>query len=119
MKYKKIGDILILNNNYSDDDYLNLSKKMKIKLLIDCQHYPLNIRREDEQLYRDAAKLIDNALNYYRRLNPDLSSNNYWAMTALEFAFHFLSMKDKNDTHPYLEKIEELTKELDNYISKK
>ena len=94
-------------------------KKMKIKLLIDCQHYPLNIRREDEQLYRDAAKLIDNALNYYRRLNPNLSSNNYWAMTALEFAFHFLSMKDKNDTHPYLEKIEELTKELDNYISNK
>ena len=41
-------------------------KLMKIKLLIDCQHYPLNIRREDEQLYRDAAKLIDKALNYYR-----------------------------------------------------
>lgn len=94
-------------------------KKMKINLLIDCQRYPLNIPREDEQLYRDAAKLIDNALNYYRRLNPGLSANNYWAMTALEFAFHYLSTKDKNDTKPYLDKIEELTEELDHYISNK
>ena len=93
--------------------------KMKINLLIDCQRFPLNIRREDEQLYRDAAKLIDNALNYYRRLNPELSSNNYWAMTALEFAFHYLSTKDRNDTKPYLDKIEELTEELDHYISNK
>ena len=38
-------------------------KMMKINLLIDCQRYPLNIRREDEQLYRDAAKLIDKTLN--------------------------------------------------------
>jgi len=28
-------------------------------------------------------------------------------------------MKEKNDTKPYLEKLEELTKELDNYIGKK
>ena len=30
-----------------------------------------------------------------------------------------MSMKDKNDTKPYLEKLEELTRELDNYIGKK
>ena len=29
-----------------------------------------------------------------------------------------MSMKDKNDTQPYLKKLEELTKELDNYIGK-
>ena len=94
-------------------------KMMKINLLIDCQRYPLNIRREDEQLYRDAAKLIDKTLNKYRSMWPELGANNHWAMAALELAFNLMSMKDKNDTKPYLEKLEELTKELDNYIGKK
>ena len=91
---------------------------MKINLLIDCQRYPLNIRREDEQLYRDAAKLIDKTLNKYRSWTPELGANNHWAMAALELAFNLMSMKDRNDTQPYLKKLEELTKELDNYIGK-
>lgn len=94
-------------------------KMMKINLWIDSQRYPLNIRREDEILYRDAAKLIDKTLNKYRGYWPDKSSVNHWAMTALEIAFNLISMKDRNDTQPYLEKLEELTKELDNYISQK
>ena len=92
---------------------------MKINLLIDCQKYPLNIRREDELLYRDAAKLIDKTLNKYREWKPELSSNQHWAMAALELAYAFISNKDKNDTQPYLRKLEELTRELDNVISEK
>ena len=94
-------------------------KMMKINLLIDCQRYPLNIHREDEILYREAAKLIDKTFNKYRKWMPDLDSNNHWAMAALELAFNNVSNKDKNDTKPYVEKLEELTKELDSFISKK
>ena len=94
-------------------------KMMKINLLIDNQRYPLNIPREDEIRYRDAAKIINNTLNKYRSMWPDLSVSNHWAMAALELAFNLMTMKDKNETKPYLEKLEELTKELDNYISKK
>ncbi len=43
---------------------------MKIHLLIDNERYPMTIRREDEQLYRDAAKQIDNKLNKYRSYTP-------------------------------------------------
>ena len=96
-----------------------MDDRMKINLLIDCQKYLLNIRREDELLYRDAAKLIDKTLNKYREWKPDLSSNQHWAMAALELAYAFISNKDKNDTQPYLRKLEELTKELDNVISEK
>ena len=94
-------------------------KMMKINLLIDCQRYPFNIHREDEILYREAAKLIDKTLNKYRKWMPDLDSNKHWAMAALELAFNNVSNKDKNDTKPYVEKLEELTKELDSFISKK
>lgn len=94
-------------------------KMMRITLLIDSNKYPLTIRREDEQHYRDAAKLIDKTLNKYRSSWPDLSTNTHWAMAALELAFNLMSMKDRNDTQPYLEKLKELTQELDNYISRK
>ena len=96
-----------------------MDDRMKINLLIDCQKYPLNIRREDELLYRNAAKLIDKTLNKYREWKPELSSNQHWAMAALELAYAFISNKDKNDTQPYLRKLEELTRELDNVISEK
>ena len=94
-------------------------KMMKINLLIDNQRYPLNIPREQEDRYRDAAKMINNTLNKYRSMWPELSANNHWAMAALEIAFNLTTNENRNDTKPYLDKLEELTKELDNYISKK
>ena len=90
---------------------------MKIHLLIDNERYPMTIRREDEQLYRDAAKQIDNKLNKYRSYYPDFSPARHWAMAALELAFENISMKDRNNTAPYQEKLKELTKEIEKQIS--
>ena len=66
---------------------------------------------------RDAAKQIDNKLNKYRSYYPDFSPARHWAMAALELAFENISMKDRNDTAPYQEKLQELTKELEKQIS--
>ena len=38
MKYKKIGDILILDNNYQDDDFERLSKKHNVKTIMKIDH---------------------------------------------------------------------------------
>ena len=57
---------------------------MKIHLLIDNERYPLIIKREEEQLYRDAAKQIDYKLNKYRNKFPNFNTEKYWVMTALE-----------------------------------
>lgn len=38
MKYKKIGDILILDNGHEDDDYLKLSKKHNAKTIMKIDH---------------------------------------------------------------------------------
>lgn len=37
-------------------------------------------------------------------------------MTAYEFAFESVTYKTKNDTQPYKDKLEELGKELDEYL---
>ena len=38
MKYKKIGDVLILDNNDSNDDYLALSKEHNVKTIMKINH---------------------------------------------------------------------------------
>ena len=38
-------------------------------------------------------------------------------MAALELAFENVSLKDKNDTEPYMQKIADLVKELDECIN--
>ena len=38
MKYKKIGDILILDNSYNDDDYSNLAERHKVKTIMKIDH---------------------------------------------------------------------------------
>ena len=38
MKYKKIGDILILDNNSPDEDYESLSKKHNVKTIMKINH---------------------------------------------------------------------------------
>ena len=95
-----------------------MEDKMKIHLLIDKERYPLTIRREEEQLYRDAAKQIDNKLNKYRRAYPEFSTVKHWAMAALELAFENMSMKDRNDTQPYVDKLKQLEEDIDKYIEK-
>ncbi|HJC97709.1 MULTISPECIES: cell division protein ZapA [Bacteroidaceae] len=90
--------------------------KFKIHLLIDNERYPLTILRKDEQLYRDAAKQIDYKLNKYRSMYPSFSAAKHWAMAALELSFENISMKDRNDTLPYTEKIRQLTEDVENCI---
>lgn len=96
-----------------------MDDKMKIHLLIDNERYPLNIRREDEQLYRDAAKQIDYKLNKYRNAFRDFGPTKHWAMVALELAFENMYLKDRNDTQPYMEKIKELEEEVNQCLNLK
>lgn len=92
--------------------------QMKIHLLIDNERYPLIIKREEEHLYRDAAKQIDYKLNKYRNKFPNFNTEKYWVMTALELAFENMSMKDWNDTQPYQEKLKQLEEDIDECIRK-
>lgn len=94
-----------------------MDDKLKIHLLIDNERYPLTIKRDEEFFYREAARQIDNKLNKYRSYYPDFSPARHWAMAALELAFENISMKDRNNTAPYQEKLKELTKEIEKQIS--
>ena len=93
-----------------------ISKMMKIHVMIDTERYPMVINRADEQLYRKAAKLLNKQLNVYRKSYPDIGIVKHWIMNAYDMAFEAVSHKDRNDTKPYKEKLEELGKDLDKYL---
>ena len=100
----------------NNDAQIYLGNLMKIHVLIDSVRYPMIIKRTDEFQYREAAKLLNKRLNVYRESYQDIGTIKQWAMTAYDFAFEAITYKAKNDTKPYKDKLEELGKQLDEYL---
>ncbi|MEG1563390.1 MAG: cell division protein ZapA [Bacteroides sp.] len=93
-----------------------MNDKIKINLLIADSYYPLTIKREDEESVREAAKQVNVRLNMYREHYKDLPSEKILAMIAYQFSQENQLLAQRNDTHPYTVKIEELTEMLDEYL---
>ncbi|MCD8030452.1 MAG: cell division protein ZapA [Bacteroides sp.] len=95
-----------------------MEDQIKINLQIADAYYPLTIKREDEEMVREAARQVNIRLNAYREHYKTLDTDKILAMVAYQFSLERLQLQDKNDTGPYTAKIEELTKELEQYIRK-
>ena len=73
---------------------------------------PLNIRREDEEIYRNAEKLVNKYLEQYRKKFSQRSMEEILTIVAYQVAV-IASRQDMNqDIDPLAEKIKELNKEL-------
>ena len=95
-----------------------MDDRQRIRLLIGDVNYPLYIPRSDEQLYRDAARMINDMLNRYRETFPGLSKEQYLAMVALHNAYMNLEKKHLNDTAPFAERLEQSISLLTDYLAK-
>ena len=95
-----------------------MDDKLKIKLLIDNQPYHMKIPRQEEELYRAAAKQLNNKLIKYRKNYQDLDTAKHLTMVAFELSFENLKIKDKNDTQPYTERISVLDDLITTCINK-
>lgn len=93
-----------------------MDDKQNISLWVGNQLFELTVPREDEKLYRDAAKLIKDKLNRYRREYPSFNTDRIWAMSMLELSFQYVMVKDRNDTQPFTDKVKELTTDIDQCI---
>lgn len=95
------------------DDHLTIT------LWINDQRYAMFIPREKEHLYREAAKQIKDTIKKYRDREPNASSERLLAMAAFEISYNNIAMKDRNDTRPYTEKLEQWEDELDKCFGNK
>ncbi len=89
----------------------------EINLMVGGTYYPLKIRREDEQLYREAARRINDKLNRYRKRFPQLSEEKYCVMAAIHTSMANVMWEQFNDTAPYADRIRQLDNQLDAFLA--
>lgn len=90
----------------------------KINLVIADMTFPMTIHSErEEEIFRKAAKQINDKLNKYRIHFPKEGIEKLMAMIAVDFSYKALNLEDKNDTQPFKDKLNKLTLELDELFS--
>ena len=94
------------------------NNKFLIHLKIAGKNYGLRINREEEELARNAAKLISYKIDRYRKtFSADhVDEKDLLAMVTLQLSMDKLKLEKKNDTSPFSEKIQQLTIELESFL---
>ena len=69
---------------------INPSDKQHITLHLDVHDVSLNVPRENEALYRMAAKQVNDTYREYLQKMPKANAEYIWAYTALRMAISWL-----------------------------
>ena len=94
-----------------------------IHLEIAGKQYPVKIRRGDErteQRAREAAKRVQQM--YLQRkayFSKSLDDKDLLAMVAVQLAMDMIPLEEKNDTQPFVEKIQQWTERLEHYLKER
>lgn len=92
-----------------------ISDKQHITLHLDAHTVGLDVPREAEPNYREAAKLLNRRFQYYLKLRPNASAEQLWMYTALEVAVALQSDAREKSLVP----VEKELKELNELIKEK
>ena len=63
-----------------------MTDKQHINLHLDAHTVGLDVERDQEPNYRQAADLLNRRYQYYLKLRPNASAEQLWMYTALEVA---------------------------------
>lgn len=96
----------------------NNEDKLVIKLMVGNQLYPISVRREQEEVFRRAAKDINEKLQKYQTTYPNQGYEKYMSIALLDFAVRALQIEKDNSTSLYSDIITALTKEIEQVIEK-
>ena len=94
------------------------SNKLIIKLMVGNQIYPISVKREQEELFRKAAKDINEKLQRYQTTYPNQGYEKYMSIALLDFAVKVLQLENSNETTPYNKSLEQLTLEIEQTLGK-
>ena len=97
------------------------TKKAALEMLNEYNQNPYDVsaaKTTFEELYRKAAKEINDKLNMYRERRPEGAMLDHLRMVAFDFAFKVVNSEYRNDTQPYKDKLEQLTKEMEELFQK-
>jgi len=95
-----------------------MDDKLTIKVNVADRYYPLKISRNDEEKIRKAAKRINEKILQYKQRYTDKDNQDFLAMAALQYVVQVIDNEHKKDILPILNELEELDKELEQYLQK-
>ena len=98
---------------------MEVSEKLVIQLLIGKNLQQITVKRDQEEIFRKAALLINERLNKYKTAYPNQSDVKYMSIALLDFAAKVLQMESNVDTQPFAESIDKLTKEVEEVLALK
>ena len=90
-----------------------------ITLRLGQQPLSITIRREDEEAYRAAEKLINQRYNSYAAQYPDQGNEIYLCMAALSIALSLKKNEFRNDTQPFVDSMKRMLDTLDETLGTK
>ena len=93
--------------------------KFGLHVEIAGKSYGIRINRSEEQVAREAVRQIRKKMDQYRKKYSDVDVKDLLAMVTFQLSVENLKLKDKNDTSPFTEKIQELTDELESFLKDK
>lgn len=92
-------------------------EKLNIRLHVYDEFINVTIRRDEEQMYRDAAKLITERYGVYtQRFKLSKGDHTVALMTLVEIALRYQQERKRNDTAPYDDILSQLSSEIEDAL---
>ncbi len=93
-----------------------VSDKQNITLVLDWHRIPLSVNRADEQIYREAADVLNTTYKRYQQRYPQKSPEELWIYAALSVACELKRDTRDKSLQPIMEKVAELNTELQQFL---
>ena len=113
---REVDKCIALLNEYN---IMEVSEDFTITLRLGQQPLSITIRREDEEAYRAAEKLINQKYNSYAAQYPDQGNEIYLCMAALSIALSLKKNEFRNDTQPFVDSMKRMLDTLDETLGTK
>jgi cell division protein ZapA len=114
----KSRDVLPTSQNNKAETMAEESKeKLNIKLHVYDEFIHVAVNRDEEELYRDAAKLVTERYGVYTQMFKVSKSDHTIAlMTLIEIALRYQRLLGHNDTEPYDQILSQLSSEIEDVL---
>lgn len=93
-----------------------MDDKLTIRVNVADRYYPLKIARQDEEKIRKAAKMINEKILMYKQKYSDKDIQDFLSMAALQYVVKIINYEEKSDISPILEEVQDLNRELEDYL---
>lgn len=96
---------------------MDKGENLKINILINGVRLPLTVKRDEEELFRNAEKMVVKFINDYQQIYSQRSYAEILTFVAFRLAVILNKQNSNQDIAPLAERIKELDEELKALLS--